>query len=111
MAEIKEILAEMVKVAEKELGKKWPKYARLGVVEFGKIAESIALINEMLAAGELTEDEAIDHYEIQYNAVSEWISAFAGMGIIEAEGVLNRILKVIFKFIPNLPAWIIWSEE
>jgi hypothetical protein len=108
--EIKEIVAEMIEIAKTELGDKWPKCARLAAVEFSRIAESVALIDEMSLAGELTKEEAKHHFKIQYNAVSAWIAAFGGMGIIEAESVLNKSLKALYKFIPTLPNWIVLRE-
>lgn len=64
-------------------------------IEFTKIAQTIASIQEMLAAGQINQQQAILLLEMQKSASRSVLLTVRGLALLAAEEAINAALNVI----------------
>lgn len=86
---------EMLAASREVLEDSWPEIKDYARAEFKKIAESIAMITRLHAAGKISQKKARLHIEIQKNAARMVLLTVEGMGIIMVERAINAALGAV----------------
>jgi hypothetical protein len=74
------------------LRKEWPAVRSYAETEFRKLGETVKLIAEQAAAGEISEEEAALLLDMQRNAMRSVLLTVEGIGILAAEQAINAAL-------------------
>lgn len=90
-----ELAARMLKAAQKVLSAKWPELRDYAEGETKKLAESLVTIEKLRLTGQITEEQARLHLEIQKNASRTVLLTAEGLGILTAEQAINAALNVV----------------
>jgi hypothetical protein len=93
--DIPELLASMGEAAGGVLKNKWPGVRSFATLEFQKIAQTVAMIGEGVADGEITRDQATILLNMQKTASRAVIASSEGMGLIAAEQAINAALAAV----------------
>jgi hypothetical protein len=88
---------EMLAAAHGVLKKRWPRVRDYASQELKKLAQDIAFIEEQVALGKMTEQQAKLHFGIQRNAARTVLLTIEGIGLLAAEEAINAALKVVSK--------------
>lgn len=89
------LAAQMVAAARAALGDRWPEIEDYARTELRKLADTIAMIERLLAAGRITPEQARLHLEIQKNAGRAVFLTVQGLGVLAAEEALDRALAAV----------------
>jgi hypothetical protein len=85
----------MSDAAREVLDESWPDVKEYARSEFKKIAESIAMIARLRAAGKISAKKARLHLDIQKNASRMVLLTVEGLGILTVERAINAALGVV----------------
>jgi hypothetical protein len=89
------MLKQMLAAAAVPLKKQYPGAKDYLQSELKKIAESIVFIENQLALGKMTPDEARLQLDIQRNASRTVLLTMEGLGVLAAEAAINAALGVV----------------
>ncbi|UCC71430.1 MAG: hypothetical protein JSV86_13670 [Gemmatimonadota bacterium] len=92
---VSSLAKEMFEASRTVLEDSWPEIKDYAKAEFKKIAESMAMIARLRAAGKLTQKKARLHLEIQKNASRMVLLTVEGLGIIAVERAINAALGAV----------------
>jgi hypothetical protein len=88
-----ESLAKLMSdAAVRVLRKEWPAVGRYAETEFRKLGETVKLIAEQTAAGQISVEEAALLLDMQKNAMRSVLLTVEGIGILAAEQAINAAL-------------------
>jgi signal transduction protein with GAF and PtsI domain len=90
-----QLATTMLSAALGVLKKKTPEIQQYAETEFKKIAETIATIAKMVAAGQMGEEEAKLHLQIQASASRAVLLCVEGLGLLAAEAAINAALASV----------------
>jgi len=90
-----DLLSEMAVVAEHAFAQKWPEIREFAQTELKGIAESIALIERLNLAGQISEEQAKLLLQMKKNTATIVLLTLEGLGIIAVEAAINAALGVI----------------
>lgn len=93
--DVGELASSMIKAFKGELSEKWPDVKEYAETEARKLAENFAMIERMKLSGEITEQQAKLHHDIQKNASRAVLLAVEGLGLIAVEQALNAAMNVL----------------
>lgn len=77
------------------LSEKWPEVKDYAEAESKKLAENFAMIERLKIAGEITEEQARLHHDIQKNACRAVLLTIEGLGLIAVEQSINAAMDVL----------------
>jgi len=103
--DVSKLSLDMLNAAKIVLLQEWPEVQNYAKTEFKKIAEDIAMIQEMKLNDEITEERARLHLEIQKNATRTVLLAIQGLGIIAVEQAINAALDVVKGTVNKALGW------
>jgi len=89
------LLPNMLNAAKGVLQKRWPEAKDYAESEFKKMGESLLFIEKQRAAGQMTEEQARLHMDIQKNTSRTVLLTLEGLGILAVEEAINAALAVI----------------
>jgi hypothetical protein len=90
-----QLASSMLAAALAVLTKKTPDITSYAETEFKKIADTIVSIGQMVAAGQMTAEEATLHLQIQANASRAVLLCVEGLGLLAAEQAINAALAAV----------------
>ena len=93
--DVGELAAKMFQAFKGKLSDKWPEVKDYAETESKKLAENFVLIERMKLAGEITEEQAKLHHEIQRNATRSVLLTVEGLGLIAVEQAINAAMDVL----------------
>jgi len=89
-------LAERMIIAFKtSLADNWPEVKDYAKAESKKMAESLVMIEKLFLTGQIDEEQAKLHFQIQQNATRVVLLTIEGLGIIAVEHAINAALGVL----------------
>ena len=89
-------LAErMLGAARDVLAAKWPEIEDYAEGETKKLAQSLAAIEKLRVRGQITEEQARLHLDIQKNASRTVLLTLEGLGLLAAEQAINAALTAV----------------
>ena len=89
-------LAErMLAAAQEVLAAKWPEIKEYADSETKKLAQSLVAIEKLRLSGQLTEEQARLHLDIQKNASRTLLLTLEGLGLLAAEQAINAALRAV----------------
>ncbi len=91
----RELASAMFEAFKGKLTEKWPEVKDYAEAESKKLAESLAMIEKLKLAGEINEEQAKLHLEIQKNATRTVLLTIEGLGIIAVEQAINAAMSVL----------------
>lgn len=77
------------------LSEKWPEVKNYAEAESKKLAENFVMIERLKLAGEISEEQAKLHHDIQKNASRSVLLAIEGLGLIAVEQSINAAMDVL----------------
>jgi hypothetical protein len=76
---------------------KIPDIKDFATTEAKKLAQTLAMIEKLVLAGRIDEEEAKLHLEIQKNATRTVLLTIEGLGVLAVEAAINAGLEVVRK--------------
>lgn len=77
------------------LSEKWPEVKNYAEAESKKLAENFVMIERLKLAGEISEEQAKLHHDIQKNDSRSVLLAIEGLGLIAVEQSINAAMDVL----------------
>lgn len=93
--DIGELASSMIEAFKGELSDKWPEVKEYAETEAKKLAENLAMIERMKLSGEINEEQARLHHDIQKNATRAVLLAIEGLGLLAVEQAINAAMDVL----------------
>ena len=93
--DVGQLAGSMLTAALAVLKKQAPEIKEYAQTEFRKIADTIVMIGRLFAAGQINEQEAKLHLQIQTNASRAVLLAVEGLGLLAAEQAINAALGAV----------------
>jgi hypothetical protein len=93
--DVGELVKKMFEAFESSLADKWPDVKEYAEAEAKKLAESLVMIEKLVIAGKINEEQANLHFQIQKNATRMVLLTIEGLGIIAVEQAVNAALGVL----------------
>jgi hypothetical protein len=93
--DISELVSKMLNAAKDVLGRKWPESKDYAESAFIQIGEAISFIEMQRVLGNMSDEKARLHLNIQKNAAKTVMLTLEGLGIVAVEAVMNAALNVI----------------
>jgi len=93
--DVRKLVRKMFKAFETSLAEKWPEVKDYAEAEAKKMAESLVMIEKLVITGQINEDQAKLHYQIQRNSTRIVLLTIEGLGIIAVEQAINAALDVL----------------
>jgi hypothetical protein len=90
-----ELVKKMFEAFESSLIDKWPEVKDYAEAEAKKMAASLVMIEKLVLSGQINEDQAKLHFQIQRNATRMVLLTIEGLGIIAVEQAINAALDVL----------------
>jgi hypothetical protein len=90
-----DLASQMLGAFQGKLSDKWPEVKDYAEAESRKLAENFVMIEKLKVAGEITEEQAKLHHEIQRNASRAVLLTVEGLGLIAVEQALNAAMDVL----------------
>ena len=90
-----ELAKKMFAAFESSLTQKWPEVKDYAEAEAKKIAASLVMIEKLILTGQISEEQAKLHFQIQQNATRMVLLTIEGLGIIAVEQAINAALGVL----------------
>jgi len=90
-----QIAAAMLKAAKHSLASDWPKARAYAEQEFKRLAQSLADIGTLVAAGTVNEQQARALVQIHKNTTLTVMLTIEGLGIIAVENAINAALAAV----------------
>jgi hypothetical protein len=89
------LLPAMLTAARETGEEQWPLMRDYAETEFRKLGESLAMIERLFITGQITEEQARLHLEIQRASMRMVLLTIEGLGILAVERAINAALGVI----------------
>jgi len=93
--DVKVLSIKMLEAFKGKLSEKWPDVKEYAKTESKKLAENFVLIERLKISGEITEEQAKLHVEIQKNATRAVLLTIEGLGLIAVEEAINAAMDVL----------------
>ncbi len=89
------LASQMFEAFKGELSNRWPEVKDYAKAESKKLAENFIMIEKLKLSGEITEEQAKLHHEIQRNASRSVLLTVEGLGLIAVEQAINAAMAVL----------------
>ncbi|MFQ2511071.1 hypothetical protein ACK31D_04120 [Aeromonas caviae] len=86
---------DIINALKESLSEKWPEIKAYGEAEGKKLAQTLIMIEALKVSGEINEEQAALHLEIQKNATRMVLLTFKGLGLLAVEAAINAALDVV----------------
>jgi hypothetical protein len=93
--DVGELVKKMFAAFENSLAESWPDVKEYAEAEAKKLAESLIMIEKLVLADKINEEQAKLHFQIQRNATRMVLLTIEGLGIIAVEQAINAALDVL----------------
>ena len=93
--DVGELAANMLAAFQEELSDNWPSVKDYADTEAKKLAENFAMIERLRLSGQITEEQAKLHHEIQRNASRSVMLTVEGLGLLAVEQAINAAMDVL----------------
>ncbi|TMP29701.1 hypothetical protein [Pseudoalteromonas rubra] len=93
--DVGELASKMFEAFKGELSDKWPDVKDYAEAESKKLAENFVMIEKLKLTGEITEEQAKLHHEIQRNASRSVLLTIEGLGLVAVEQAINAAMDVL----------------
>ena len=93
--DVGDLATKMFTAFKGELSGKWPEVKDYAEAESKKLAENFVMIEKLKLTGEISEDQAKLHHEIQRNASRTVLLAIEGLGLVAVEKAMNAAMDVL----------------
>ena len=90
-----ELAKRMIDAFKTSLSDNWPEVKDYAEAESKKMAESLVMIEKLILTGQIDEEQAKLHFQIQQNATRMVFLTIEGLGIIAVEHAINAALDVL----------------
>jgi len=90
-----QVSKDMIGAATGVFNDKWPEIRDYAESEFRKLADSLAMVAEGVAAGKITRKAAKALINIHKNSAKTVMLTVEGMGLLLVEAAINAAMKVI----------------
>jgi hypothetical protein len=92
---VSELAGRMLGAAQEALSAKWPEIKDYAEGETQKLAQSLVTIEKLHLSGQITEEQARLHLDIQKNASRTVLLTVEGLGLLAVEQAINAALRVV----------------
>lgn len=92
---VSEFAARMLGAAQEALSAKWPEIKDYAEGETQKLAQSLATIEKLHLSGQITDEQARLHLDIQKNTSRTVLLTVEGLSLLAAEQAVNAALRVV----------------
>lgn len=92
---VSELAARMLGAAQEALSAKWPEINDYAEGETQKLAQSLATIEKLHLSGQITDEQARLHLDIQKNTSRTVLLTVEGLSLLAAEQAVNAALRVV----------------
>jgi hypothetical protein len=93
--DVGELASNMLEAFKGELSDHWPSVKDYADTEAKKLAENFAMIERLRLTGQITEEQAKLHHEIQRNASRSVLLTVEGLGLLAVEQAINAAMGVL----------------
>ena len=93
--DVGDLSSKMIEAFKGELSDKWPEVRDYAEAESKKLAENFVMIEKLKLSGEIDEEQARLHHEIQQNASRSVLLTIEGLGDIAVEQAINAAMNVV----------------
>ena len=93
--DVGELASKMFEAFKGKLSDKWPEVKDYAEAESKKLAENFVMIEKLRLTGEITEEQAKLHHEIQRNASRCVLLTVEGLGLVAVEQAINAAMEVL----------------
>lgn len=90
-----ELASKMLTAVEAALSAMWPEIKDYAEGETKKLTQSLVTIEKLRLSGQITEEQARLHLDIQKNASRTVLLSVEGLGILAVEQAINAALNVV----------------
>lgn len=90
-----ELVEQMITAFKTVLKDKWPDVKSYAESEAEKMAQNFVMIEKLKLTGEITEEQARLHYEIQRNATRAVLLTVEGLGLLAVEEAINSAMNIL----------------
>lgn len=102
---IDDVVKQMASAASAVLRDKWPEVQSYAQTEFKKIGQTVVLIIDEKAKGEITEEEAVILLDMQKQASRAVLTTSEGLGVLAAEQAINAALGAVTDLVNSAVGW------
>ncbi len=92
---VSDLASKMFEAFRGELSVKWPDVKDYAEAESKKLAENFVMIEKLKISGEISEEQAKLHHEIQRNATRAVLLTVEGLGLLAVEQAINAAMSVL----------------
>jgi hypothetical protein len=92
---VSELAAQMLGAAQEVLSGKWPEIKDYAESETKKLAQSLATIEKLHVTGQISDEQAGLHLDIQKNASRTVLLTLEGLSLLVVEQAINAALRVV----------------
>lgn len=93
--DVGDLASKMFEAFKGKLSDKWPDVKDYAETESKKLAENFIMIEKLKLSGDITEEQAKLHHEIQRNASRSVLLTIEGLGLIAVEQAINAAMDVL----------------
>jgi len=93
--DVGDLASKMFEAFKGELSEKWPDVKDYAETESKKLAENFVMIERLRLSGNITEEQAKLHHDIQKNASRAVLLTVEGLGLIAVEQAINTAMDVL----------------
>ncbi len=93
--DVGDLASKMFEAFKIKLSDKWPDVKNYAEAESKKLAENFIMIERLKLAGDITEEQAKLHHEIQRNASRSVLLTVEGLGLVAVEQAINAAMDVL----------------
>lgn len=103
--DIKQLTDAAVAAVKPVVGKAWSDVETYAKTEAAKLAQTLAHIEELNAAGKVTKDEASALIDMQKHAMQSVLLTVEGMGLVTAQQAVNAAVAAIGGVVNKALGW------
>jgi hypothetical protein len=92
---VEDLVGPMIGAARNSLAQDWPKAEAYSEMEFRKLAQSLADIAALIAAGKVNEQQAVALLNVHKNTTLMVLLTIEGLGVIAVENAINAALNAV----------------
>lgn len=93
--DVAELARSMLQASRGKLKKHWPVIKEYAAAEAKKTAETLAMIEQLRIAGQISPTEARLLMEMQRNSAKAVLLTIEGLGLLAAEGAINAAVNSV----------------
>jgi len=93
--DIGDIASKLLEAFKGNLSDKWPEIKDYAEAESQKLAANFVMIEKLKLSGEINEEQAKLHHEIQRNASRSVLLTIEGLGLVAVEQAINSAMDVL----------------